>query len=196
MENLQLTPEMVASICKNGKTLQILNLNYSFIDESGYLQEIIKSCQQLKEVHLGFVEHSLSKILSYEDLEFLAENIPPNVEELNLSGLDVKDAHVETLLHRCNKIKRLSLESTLITNYSLMNIRRYLNLTLEELSLAHIGEFSVISFTGFLELKSMPRLKILNLSNEKEEIEKLRLGLPHLTINVFEKGDLASFYHD
>jgi hypothetical protein len=121
------------------------------------LQEIIKSCQELKEVNLTFVAHSLSENLSYEDLEFLAENISPNVEELNLSGLDVKDDHVETLLRRCNKIKVLSLEATLITDYSVMNIRRYLNQTLEELSLAHFGEFGVISFTGFLELKTMPK---------------------------------------
>ena len=188
LKNLQLTPKMVASICRNGKTLQILNLNYSFFDESGYFQEIIKSCQELKELHLVFAR------LLYEDLEFLAENIPLNVEELNLSGLDVKDDHVETLLRRCNKIEVLSLEATLITDYSLVNIRRYLNLTLEELSLAHFGEFGVISFTGFLELKSMPRLKILNLSDEKEETEKLRLHLPHLMMNVFKEGDLASFY--
>ena len=194
MRNLQLTPKMVASICKNGKTLQILNLNHSYTKESGYLQEIIVSCQELKEVNLTFVSHSLSENLSYEDLGFLAENIPPNVEELDLSGLDVKDDHVETLLRRCNKIKALSLEATLITDYSVMSIRRYLNLTLEELSLAHFGEFGVISFTGFIELKSMPRLKILNLSDEKEEIEQLRLHLSHLTINVIKEGDLTSFY--
>ena len=194
MKNLQLTPKMVDSIGKNGKTLQILNLDYSFIDKSGYLREIIKSCQELKELHLVFVERSYSERLLDEDLEFLAENIPPNVEELNLSGLDIKDDHVEILLRRCNKIEVLSLEATLITDYSLTIIKRYLNLTLEELSLAHFGEFGVISFTGFLELKSMPRLEILNLSDEEEETEKLRLHLPHLMINVFKEGDIASFY--
>ena len=192
MANLGLTPNIVASICKNAKTLEILNLNYSFTEESGYLQEIIKSCQELKAVNLTFVAHSLLEPLSYEDLKFLAENISPNVEELNLSGLGVKDDHVETLLHRCNKIEALSLEATLITDYSLTIIRQYLNLTLEELSLAHFGE--LISFTGFLELKSMPRLKILNLSDEKEEIEKLRLHLSHLTINMVKEGELASLY--
>ena len=165
---------------------------YSFIDKSGYLREIIKSCQELKELHLVFVERSYSERLLDEDLEFLAENIPPNVEELNLSGLDIKDDHVEILLRRCNKIEVLSLEATLITDYSLTIIRQYLNLTLEELSLAHFGEFGVISFTGFLELKTMPRLKILNLSDEKEETEQLRLHLSHLTINVVKEGELAS----
>ena len=33
MEGLILTPKMAASICKNGKTLQKLNLNYSFVNE-------------------------------------------------------------------------------------------------------------------------------------------------------------------
>ena len=40
----------------------------------------------------------------------------------------------------------------------------------------------------------MPRLETLNLSDEEEETEKLRLHLPHLMINVFKEGDIASFY--
>ena len=91
------------------------------------------------------------------------------------------------LLSRCNKIKVLNLEATLITDDSLNTMRQYLNLTLEELSLTYE--------VGFLELRSrkstlasMPRLKILNLHCEKEDnnqIQNLRQLLPHLMIRTF-----------
>ena len=90
---------------------------------------------------------------------------------------------VEILLSRCNKIKNLSLESKFITENYLTYIRRCLNLTLEELSLGG----NQITGTGFLQLKLMPRLKILNLYDEIEDFTKiqyLRQQLPHLTIHT------------
>ena len=193
IEGAWLTPKIAKSICKNGKTLEILNLRYSSVDEistrspqrngeltlgSSYLQEIFEYCQELKEVNFNEVEG-----LKNGDLEVLAKSIPPNVEKLNLTGSDLMDTHVKILLSRCNKIKILSLEATLITENSLTHIRRCLNLTLEELSL---GENKIIG-TGFLQLKLMPRLKILNLYDEIEDFTKiqyLRQQLPHLTIDT------------
>ena len=128
--------------------------------------------------------------LKYESLEFLAENITPNVEKLNLSASPYGNLHddiVQVLLSRCNNIKALSLEPSLISDDSLEHIRQHLNLTLEELNLGctvhnpHNG----ISFTGLLQLKSMQRLQILNLYYEKddsEEIQNLRQHLPQLKI--------------
>ena len=145
---------------------------------SSYLQEIFECCQQLKEVDFNEVEG-----LNNCDLEVLAKSIPPNVEKLNLTGSDLMDTRVKILLSRCNKIKILSLEATLITENSLTHIRRCLNLTLEELSL---GENEIIG-TGFLQLKVMPRLNILNLHGEIEDFTKiqyLRQQLPHLTIHT------------
>ena len=183
MEGVSLTPEMAVSICKNGKTLEILNLKCSHLVAISryainYLQEIIECCQELKEVDFNEVEG-----LSNHDLKDLAISIPPNVEKLNLTGSDLMDTDVKILLSRCNKIKKLSLEATFITEISLTYIRRYLNLTLEELSL---GE-NKITGTGFLQLKLMPKLKILNLYDEIEESKKiqyLKQQLPHLTIHT------------
>ena len=205
MQGLCITPKMVASICKNGKTLQALNLNDSFVYESFYpyyvatyrqcnpvisniLQTIIKYCRELKEVDLSYVngDEGLSDI----DLDVLARNITPNVEKLNLRNHEIKDAHVKILLSRCNKIKTLTLAAYLISDDSLTYIKQYLNLTLEELSLIDCGtgyeNNNHISFTGFLELKSMPRLKVLNLYHRKydcEEIQNLRQHLPHIKIS-------------
>jgi hypothetical protein len=178
------------SVRKNGKTLQILNLNYSsveaisypFVDKLSYLQEILKCCQELKEVNFNEVVG-----LHHDDLEVLVKNISPNVEKLYLSALNVRDYHVKILLSRCNKIKELSLKAT---DVSLTNIRHYLNLTLEELSLSPSKD---ISHTGILELKSMPRLKCLKLRYKKDwtdarkrgldmVCQHLRQDLPHLKI--------------
>jgi hypothetical protein len=193
MEGLLLTDKMVASICKNGKTLQVLNLNFrsDFLYEpvvncnpdytmTGNFQEIIKCCQELKEVDLAYGNDGPQ--LEEDDLEFLARNISPNVVKLNLSHQDVEDDHAKTLLRRCTKIKVLNLESTFVSKDLLKNIGQYLNHTLEELSM------SEFDYTSFLELKKMPRLKILNVYANKEDVKKIhnwQQHLPHLMIRIF-----------
>ena len=151
------------------------------------MQEIIKCCQELKEVDLAYM--NLNRRLKDDDLEFLVKNIPPDVEKLNLSGSRLMDYHVKILLDRCNKINVFSLEATWITDRSLKNIGQYLNFTLEELSLGGtLQHLSMpISLTGILALKSMPRLKILNVYNYEKngkEIQNLRYHLPHLKIRL------------
>ena len=169
-----LTSKMAFSFCQNCKTLQILDISATMGDLDSHLH-IIKNCQELKEVTLPFFLQM--------DLQFVANNIAPNVEKLNLSTLYVKDNHVKILLGRCNKIKALHLGATLITDESLRHIRENLNVTLEELSLCYDDD---ISSNGILELKSMSRLKLLNLktfANDKDEdIESLRHQLPRLMI--------------
>ena len=200
MQGLCITPKMVASICKNGKTLQALNLRDSFVYESTYpydtsytvlksnIQAIIKCCQELKELDLNFFNEHVG--LPDIDLEFLARNITPNVEKLNLRNHGILDDQVKILLSRCDKIKTLNLEAYFMSDVSLTYIRKYLNFTLEELSLVDDGtgteDGNDITFTGFLELKSMPKLKVLYLYHEKfdcEKIQNLRQHLPHMKIS-------------
>ena len=215
MEGLEVSFKMTVSICKNGKSLKVLNLNHSFVDNTfdnfgdivpdtdteaiinccrelkkldltspnTDFQAIIKCCQELKELSLNDINEKEG--LSDKNLKFLAKNITPNVEKLNLSNQNVKDDHVKILLHRCKKIKVLFLEATFVTNDSFKNIAQYLNLTLEELTLAYYGHKP---FTCFLELKFMQRLKILNVfdyTEEGKEIQNLRQHLPHLMIKTF-----------
>ena len=135
-----ITSKMAASICKNGKTLQTLNLKHSYLEDhmdgtlaNKNLQEIIKCCQELKEVDLAYVNDE-DKGITDNDFEYLAKNISPNVEKLNLNSSYIPpeyDDHVRILLRRCNKIKALSLEPLFITDYSLMNIRQRLHLPLK-----------------------------------------------------------------
>ena len=206
MKGFCITSKMTDSICKNGKTLQALHLNHSFVYDStnshhytwyrldntvpkGSLQTIIKSCQELTEVDLSCI-NSQEGGLSDVGLKLLAKNITPNIKKLNLMNHDLHDDQVKILLRRCNKIKTLSLNAYFITDDSLTYIRDYLNLTLEELSLEYVADGNDISFTAFLKLKSMPRLKILNLNHKKddcEEIQNLRQHLPLIKIQRFPR---------
>jgi hypothetical protein len=207
MKGFCITSKMTNSVCKNGKTLQALNLDNSFIYEStnpyhytwyrldntvskGNLQTIIKSCQELKEVNLSYLNANGDKFPGLSDvgIELLAKNITPNVEKLHLAEHDLRDDQVKILLSRCNKIKTLSLNAYWLTDDSLTYIRDYLNLTLEELSLDDVDDGDGISFTAYFKLKSMSRLKILKLDHKGDncvEIQKLRQHLPHMKIQGF-----------
>ena len=112
MQYATIGPKLAASIQQNGKTLQILNLYYSFgLQEYTICNDIIRDCQELKEVYFGRIK------LYDDDLTFLAKNISPKVEIIDLSYTIVKDDHVEMILSRSNKIKTLHLRGSLfITN--------------------------------------------------------------------------------
>ena len=195
---ISLTPKMAASICKNGKTLQILNLDgmipprYVASHHINYFQEIIRCCQELKEVDLGHEDFERD---FNADFDFLVKNISPNIEKLRyLSGGLPMDHDLKILLSRCNKIKVLGLEETTISDELLANIKQFLNLTLEELSF----KLQSNSLSGFHELKSIPRLKTLKLYTysrksltyskkiHDEKIQNLKQPLPHLMIIVVQ----------
>ena len=116
MQYATIGPKMTDSIRQNGKTLQILNLYYSFGHRNSYLY-IIRDCQELKEVYFGRIK------LSDQDLNFLANKISPKVEIIDLSYTIVMNNHVKIILSRCNKIKALYLRETLITNDLVIKLR-------------------------------------------------------------------------
>ena len=177
LQAMTLTPKMAASICQNTKTLEVLHFFDSIGDELSFL-EIFKCCQELKDVELASI--NVGEGLSDGNFRLLAKNFPPNVEQLDLSCTGAFDNHVKTLLDRCNRIKVLNLSATCITADSLTRIRENLKLTLEELSVVEVKD---IWFSDLLELKSMPRLKLLNCDEDDEEVEYLSKKLPHLKIN-------------
>ena len=109
IEDVFLSPKMASSICHNGNTLQILNLKGSYLDEPN-LQEIIRCCQNLKEVDLAY-EY---KKYGNEYFDFLAKNMPPNVKKLNLGNNLITDDEVQILLSRCKKIKAVNPQGTRI----------------------------------------------------------------------------------
>ena len=138
VEDVLITPKMAVSICNNGKTLQTLNLNSSFLKglsnsttpAYSYLQELFKCCQELKEVNLDVYDENG---LSDDDLEILAKTISPNVEKLNLNSSLVMDDHIKILISRCKKIKAMSIGAFFHhDSFALTKIRKHLNLTIAE----------------------------------------------------------------
>ena len=74
---------------------------------------------------------------------------------------------------------------TEITNDSLISIMEYLKQTLWKLDVNR----TKVDFSKLLELRSMPGLRILNCQHlSYEDIEKLRIQLPHLCISSSDKA--------
>ena len=88
---------------------------------------------------------------------------------------------IQILSSRCNQITSLNLRNTSITKDSVTMILHHLKQTLEELNVND----NKINFENLIQLKSLPRLKVLNCLylHNFDEIETLRRQMPHLIIN-------------
>ena len=152
-------------------------LNYPGVLKNDNLEAIIK-CHQ--ELDLDFVNGN-DVWLDDEDKKILDKNASPNVVNLNLNNHDVNNDNSFRLL----LIKVLILQKTLITSDSLETIRQYLNLTLEELSLAY---YDYVCFTGIIELTFMTRFRLQDykcISSKGVESQNIRQHLPPLMIRTF-----------
>ena len=91
-------------------------------------------------------------------MESLVKNLSPNVEKLALAT----DEHIIALVSRCKRIPSLNLAYTdMLTDNSLTSIMENLKSTLEELYIScRVGQN--ITFSKFLEMRSMQKLKALN----------------------------------
>ena len=184
-ESKWITPKMIRSICyQNGRTLQTLNFGACCGLDLESIQKITKNCVGLKNVDLS------STGLSKESINFLVNNLTPEVKKLNLGRLrNLKDEHVKVLVARCNTLSVLNLQLTSITNDSLTYIIENLQHTLEKLHVCGKGTsprylVGGITYSKVTELKSMPKLRVLNLTYDLEwymdgqEIENLKKIMP------------------
>ena len=166
---------------QNGQTLQTLNLAFTQVVSLEHIELIVKNCTRLKEV--DFTDCSLS----YEELHLLVNGITKNIERIGLAlcgaGPNGLDEYIKILVSRCNKIKCLNLaKSRSITNNSLTSIIENLKNTLEELDITWCCK---ITDTKLLEMRSMPKLKVLNYFKawDPNNYEDLKKNLPQLTSN-------------
>ena len=172
-----ITSEMVESICyQNGRTLQTLDLSFCgglYLDS---IQKITINCVGLKNLDL------FATGLSKESITLLVNNLTRGVEKLALGDLsNLKDKHVKALVARCNKLSVLNLERTAISNGSLTYIIKNLQHTLEKLNVRYChGITYTILLHNITELKSMPKLRVLNYgrmgnfpNHEKESLKRL-----------------------
>ena len=102
--------------------------------------------------------------LSIDSINFLVNNLTPEVEKLALGFLpNLKDEHVKALVARCNKLSVLNLKHSAISNKSLTYIIENLQHSLEKLNVRFCYRitYTVIMY-NITGLKSMPKLRSLS----------------------------------
>ena len=175
---------------ENGKSLEVLNITKGWDLEA--LKLAVDSCIELKELNLA------KKDLSEDAINFLVNNLTPKIEKISLScigltSFSVKDEQIKALVERCNGITSLDLEagrSSAITDDSITSIIKNLQHSLEELDVSFCEN---ISYTKLLELRFMPKLKVLNCRRRwNREVERnLKVQMPHLIANYPRPLEIA-----
>ena len=170
---------------QNGQSLQILNLAFTHVMDGEHIKLIVKNCVGLKEVDFS------DCCLSDHCIRLLVNGITKTVEKIGLAlSSSVSDHSIAILVSRCNKIKSLNLAFNYISDNSLISIKQHLKDTLEELDVTGCWR---ITDAKLLEMRSMPKLKILNYFKKRVRdrncnYEVLKKYLPQLTnINPLEK---------
>ena len=167
---------VLQDLCKrNGQTLQVLNLAECTWISKKSAHVISKHCTQLWKITL-FNCH-----MSHDAMDCFVSGLSPNVKQVCLALNDtMTDEQVEKLVSRCNRITSLSLNSNIeLTDATITSIINNLKHSLVALSVA----CDKISFEKVLELKSMPKLRVLNYGFKSWHTMVLRKKLPHLKIN-------------
>ena len=162
---------------QNGQTLQTLNVASSRVVNLEHIELIVKNCISLKEIDLSCC------CLPFEGISLLVNGITTTIEKFSLGfHSNVKDRHVKILVSRCNKITSLNLAFEHISDNSLTSIKENLSSTLEELD---VGRCQKITDSKLLEMRSMPKLKVLNYfkTGTNDNYENLKKHLPQLTNN-------------
>ena len=112
MEGLMLNENDFTCLAKNGHTLKVLNLEAicgrPYTNYGNCMENLIKQCVNLTELNF-------SNALRDEYVTILVNNINPNIMKLDISGNQVNDDHIYTLVERCKKITELNLRCTSIT---------------------------------------------------------------------------------
>ena len=168
---------VLQNLCKrNGQTLTSLNLSECRWISKKSIQVISEHCTQLTEINLWCT------YISQDAMDSLISAVSPNVKEVCLGANSdtIKDKQIETLVSRCNRITKLDISDTKLTDESITSVIKHLNQSLEYLDIRYI---KTISFEKVLELKSMSKLGILRYGSKSWHTMALRKKLPHLRVN-------------
>ena len=182
-----LTSKMIRSIYyQNGHSLQTLNLSFWNGLDLESIKKITKNCVDLKNIDLAGTK------LSKDSIKFLVTNLTPNVEKLDLGYIrNLEDEDLKALVARCNKLSFLNLQLTSVTDISLTHIIENLQHTLEKLNV-YMGpsDYGIdITYTKLTELKSIPKLKVLNFWGTDQEKEDLKKVMPFVRFGEIGDAD-------
>ena len=177
--NLFLDLNNIQHICKNGQTLEVLDLGipqYDRCDEmksTKVVQDLFSNCVHLTELNIT-ENHMIDP-----HIQALVDNLTPTILKVSLAMQDnLQDEHVKKLVKRCNKITHLDFCHTSITNDSVLSIIEQLNTSLEGLNVFQTH----VDFATLVELRSMPALQTLICDEDDEDTENLKQQLPHISI--------------
>jgi len=160
---------------QNGPTLKTLHLHHFH----GNVKKFLKNCVHLKDLRIEGSCH-----LNKKHIMFLMKNVPSTIEKLSLSGIDhIDDVDVEFLVQRCTNLKMLDLSFTRVSEESLTYISVNCNL-LEELhmksSYTRMNDSAFQQLSAFQLLIPLSRLKLFTCRYNMEDIDLLKIQLPHL----------------
>ena len=156
------TKNLKKFVLQNRKTLQTLKLRTCKTLDLESIQFIINNCNELTELNLKRKRYDEDEVLSEETLNYLANNLNEKVLKLNLGYQRfVKDDHITKLIPRCKRLEELNLKGTSISPNSLKCLIKNLKHSLVILRLCYTN----LNFYELLELRAMPKLKVLNCSH-------------------------------
>jgi hypothetical protein len=161
---------------------------------------IINNCNEVTILNLQRYPND-EDVLSEESINYLANNLSEKVEKLNLGYQTfVKDEHVMKLILRCKRLTELNLNGTSISLDSLTCIIENLKHSLVTLKLSN----TKLTFEELLELRAMPKLRVLNCSHLFLPIEIFKVNCPRfckytnneiLTANFYAEGFEIALSH-
>ena len=157
------TKNLKKFVLQNRKTLQTLKLRTSKTLDLESFQFIINNCNELTELNLKTLNrYDVDDVLSEESINYLANNLNEKVLKLNLGYQRfVKDDHITKLIPRFKRLEELNLNGTSISPNSLTCLIQNLKHSLVILRLCNTN----LNFYELLELRAMPKLKVLNCSH-------------------------------
>ena len=157
------TKNLKKFVLQNRKTLQTLKLRTTKRLDLESFQFIINNCNELTELNLKTLNrYDVDDVLSEESINYLANNLNEKVLKLNLGYQRfVNDDHITKLIPRCKRLEELNLNGTSISPNSLTCIIQNLKHSLVILRLC----YTKLNFYELLELRAMPKLKVLNCSH-------------------------------
>ena len=157
------TKNLKKFVLQNRKTLQTLKLRTTKRLDLESFQFIINNCNELTELNLKTLNrYDVDDVLSEEPINYLANNLNEKVLKLNLGYQRfVNDDHITKLIPRCKRLEELNLNGTSISPNSLTCLIQNLKHSLVILRLC----YTKLNFYELLELRAMPKLKVLNCSH-------------------------------